>query len=107
MAGISFRCNSHELAAVFQFPLSANGQKPLATTKQRTSFQRQIISHVCDAFRYLFFAAGPLWIGISHIFSPLNCFFCLKSKFLLNLIKNISSLMQKEDLWTNTIFDPC
>jgi hypothetical protein len=53
---------------------------------------RKIISHECElAFCYQFFAAGFLWIGISHIFllKPLKpVFLYLKSKFPLNLKRN-------------------
>jgi hypothetical protein len=70
----------------------------------------KIIIHECEwAFSYNFFAAGTLWIEISHIFlfkllKPV--FSNLKSKFPLNLKINISGSMQKEDLSNDIILTP-
>jgi hypothetical protein len=60
----------------------------------------KMISHECEwAFRYQFFAAGALWIGIGQkiLLKPLTLAFCnLKSKFLFNLKINISSSMERK-----------
>jgi hypothetical protein len=67
---------------------------PLKITKPVSSGTYGIIiSHECEwASRYQFFAAGALWIEISHIFllEQLKPIYCdLKSRFPLNLKINI------------------
>jgi hypothetical protein len=77
-------CNSDELVALRQFPLSVNSGKPVAATNHKTGFQGEMREW---AFRYQFFALGTPLNWISHIFwlKLLKPFFCnLKSKFSLN-----------------------
>jgi hypothetical protein len=39
---LASRCNSNELVAVRQFPLSVKSGKPIAATNHRTGFQREM-----------------------------------------------------------------
>jgi hypothetical protein len=75
----------NKLAAGYQFPVSANGRKLIATN-HRTGFQREMqeIFQPSMLMGFQFFAGGTLWTGMSHIFllkllEPVLC--CLKSMF--------------------------
>jgi hypothetical protein len=72
IAGITSHCNSNELVAVCQCPLSVNSRKPTAATNHRTSFQwkcgKMITYRFEWAFHYQLFAAVAQLNWISHIF---------------------------------------